>query len=185
MAMTSAERKKRYRKKGGAKLRAHEKKIRRAWLRKNREHINALARERRKDPEYRKKEYERQRKWKLTTGREKFKESTHRRYLRLLALKPLAMKKLGGVLCRNCGCDDIRFLEINHIKGGGGKQRKAGKHPHGARLYYKIVAGKIDTKHLNVLCRICNALDHVLRLYPEIKGKVEVKWSCSKKAVKT
>ncbi len=26
--------------------------------------------------------------------------------------------------CAMCGCDDTRFLEVNHIKGGGVKERK-------------------------------------------------------------
>ena len=29
--------------------------------------------------------------------------------------------------CAMCGCDDTRFLEVNHIKGGGVKERKGYK----------------------------------------------------------
>lgn len=89
-------------------------------------------------------------------------------------MKPLAMEKLGGAKCANCGATEA--LEINHIKGGGVKQRKLGNHPHGARLYFKIAKGKMPTKHLNVLCRICNALDHVIRKSPHLNGKWTVIW---------
>ena len=36
-----------------------------------------------------------------------------------IARKRRAMEMLGGCRCCNCGCDELSFLEINHINGGG------------------------------------------------------------------
>jgi hypothetical protein len=66
----------------------------------------------------------------------------------------------GNPVCVNCGCDDIRMLEINHINGGGYQDTKGCR---GSRFYQKIKQGKRKTDDLNVLCRICNAW-HALEL---------------------
>ena len=64
--------------------------------------------------------------------------------------------------CANCGCDDTRFLEINHIKGGGKKEQK--KHGATQNPVSLIQQGKRGTEDLNLLCRPCNALDHLERV---------------------
>ena len=64
--------------------------------------------------------------------------------------------------CANCGCDDTRFLEINHIKGGGKKEQK--KLGASQNLVSLIQQGKRGTDDLNLLCRPCNALDHLERV---------------------
>lgn len=66
---------------------------------------------------------------------------------------------LGG-RCVNCGCDDVRCLEINHVKGGGAQERK-NKDYH--RLSKEILEGK--RKDVNLLCRLCQGLDYLERKY--------------------
>lgn len=64
-------------------------------------------------------------------------------------------------ICANCGCDDKRFLEINHIQGGGNKELKNGKN---ANVFmWNIYKGRRKTGDLNLLCRVCNAF-HYLEL---------------------
>ena len=66
--------------------------------------------------------------------------------------------------CANCGCDDTRFLEVNHIKGGGIKEhKKRGDGVHNMILV--IRSGKRGTEDLNLLCRACNSLDHLERVH--------------------
>jgi hypothetical protein len=76
-----------------------------------------------------------------------------------------AMLRINSQLeCVNCGCNDLRILEINHINGGGGKDYK--KHKNKPELiYYAILRGERKTDDLNLLCRVCNALH-----YAELKG---------------
>ena len=76
----------------------------------------------------------------------------------------------GKPVCVRCGCDDIRLLEINHINGGGSKEKKGGK---GADFCFKIKQGKRKTDDLNVLCRVCNAW-HALELkYGKLPFKIK------------
>ncbi|MDD5501609.1 MAG: hypothetical protein PHH57_08050 [Candidatus Omnitrophica bacterium] len=73
--------------------------------------------------------------------------------------KVAVFEKLGGVVCVNCGCDEIDFLEINHKDGGGcAELRKINR-----SLYEDIYYGRRGTEDLEVLCRVCNALDHLKR----------------------
>jgi predicted Zn-ribbon and HTH transcriptional regulator len=62
------------------------------------------------------------------------------------------------VKCK-CGCNDIRFLEINHINGGGTKEFRA----KGSRVYWDIIQHKRPVDDLEVMCKVCNAL-HYLEL---------------------
>ena len=66
--------------------------------------------------------------------------------------------------CAMCGCDDARFLEINHINGGGSKEAKT--HTNGTHnLILLIHHGKRGVENLNLLCRACNSIDHLERVY--------------------
>ena len=70
--------------------------------------------------------------------------------------------------CAMCGCDDIRLLEINHIKGGGNKEWKRMRgvnHSSNQNLTMLIQKGKRGTEDLNLLCRVCNSIDHLERVY--------------------
>ena len=82
--------------------------------------------------------------------------------LEVLARVDPAMK------CAICGCDDTRFLEVNHIKGGGVKERegyKDGGHKLSHNMILLIFNGKRNLEDLNLLCRACNSIDHLERVY--------------------
>ncbi len=66
--------------------------------------------------------------------------------------------------CAVCGCDDTRFLEINHIKGGGNKDRKTPRNET-KNMILLIHLGKRGIEDLNLLCRACNSVDHLERVY--------------------
>jgi len=68
--------------------------------------------------------------------------------------------------CAMCGCSDTRFLEVNHIKGGGNKERKGYKkdgHDASSNMILLLHNSKRDFKDLNLLCRACNSIDHLER----------------------
>lgn len=65
----------------------------------------------------------------------------------------------GEPKCVNCGCDDQRLLEINHINGGGNKELKNGKNTNA--FAWNIYMGRRNTSDLNLLCRVCNALHYL------------------------
>lgn len=78
-----------------------------------------------------------------------------------------AMILLGGAICRNCGCNELDFLEFNHINGNGCKEhRESACKP----MADRILSKNRDTSDLEILCRVCNALDY-LRRKDEIKAK--------------
>ena len=82
--------------------------------------------------------------------------------LEVLARVDPAMK------CALCGCDDTRFLEVNHIKGGGKKEQRGYKeegHNLGHNMILLIHTGKRGLEDLNLLCRACNSIDHLERVY--------------------
>lgn len=62
------------------------------------------------------------------------------------------IQKLGGK-CVNCGITDWRLLQINHINGGGRKERLL----LGKKLYTDILKGKREEDY-NLLCANCNIL---------------------------
>lgn len=96
------------------------------------------------------------------------------RKLQYTARKRRAMEILGGCQCCNCGCDEIRFLEINHIHGGGCVEFRE----RGNRIIDDLLSGKRTSKGLNVLCRVCNALDYLARKNPDAAAAFTVKWDC-------
>ena len=65
-------------------------------------------------------------------------------------IKLQMIERLGG-RCVRCGETDPRVLEINHINGGGGKERHLAK----AVL---IVQGKRKTEDLDLRCANCNLI---------------------------
>jgi len=83
--------------------------------------------------------------------------------------------------CANCGCDDTRFLEVNHIKGGGRKEQKSFKkkdHNVSTNFVMLILRGKRGVEDLNLLCRVCNSIDHLERVYG--KTGLSVVWDKEK-----
>jgi hypothetical protein len=109
------------------------------------------------------------RKWKLDNP-EKAKAQRDRYRLQL---RKKVFEKLGGAKCANCGCDDIRYLEINHVNGGGTKES------HNRRwLAVAIIKGYRQTDDLNVLCKVCNNLHALqLRFGPEVNNQYKIIWN--------
>ena len=86
-----------------------------------------------------------------------------------LRVKGLTIIGRGSVKCVNCGCDDWRLLEINHMKGGGRQEVKDSK-----QFFRQIINGKRNIDDLELRCKPCNSLHFAeLRL-----GKLpfEIKW---------
>ena len=68
-------------------------------------------------------------------------------------------ERYGGAKCCSCDCDYLPFLEVNHINGGGCKEWRENS----KGLYDRILNGERGVSDLEVLCRICNAKDHLFR----------------------
>lgn len=66
----------------------------------------------------------------------------------------LSILEILGFKCYKCGFDDIRALQIDHVKGNGEKERR-GK---GTGNPYKIMLNKIiqGSKDYQILCANCN-----------------------------
>lgn len=76
----------------------------------------------------------------------------------------------GEIKCSSCGCNDERIVEINHVSGGGTKERKEGRS--GPSFYRDIINGKRKTSDLNLLCKVCNS-KHCLGLkYGKLPYKI-------------
>jgi len=95
------------------------------------------------------------------------RQKYYKQYYEKIRLEVLA-KVNPALKCARCGCDDTRFLEVNHIKGGGNKERlsyKNGKHDVSHNMILLIHNDKRGLEDLNLLCRPCNSLDHLERVY--------------------
>lgn len=77
-------------------------------------------------------------------------------------------------VCVRCGCDDIRFLEINHKNGGGNKEMANGKKSN--NFYWDIYMGRRNTDDLELLCKPCNSI-HALELK---YGNINLRTICIK-----
>lgn len=77
------------------------------------------------------------------------------------------LKKVGrgSIKCVNCGCDDYRIIEINHINGGGTKE----KNRTNRQFFRDILNNHRTIDDLNLLCRVCNA-EHFINLKFGIKN---------------
>lgn len=74
--------------------------------------------------------------------------------------------------CVNCGCDDIRLLEVNHINGSGAVEYKTRG---SANFYRDISMLRRNTDGLELLCRVCNAKHYLELKYGKLP--LEVIWS--------
>lgn len=63
---------------------------------------------------------------------------------------------LGGI-CKGCGCNDIRVLQINHVHGGGTRERLS-MGLSGFKLIREIVAGRRGVDDLDIRCANCNII---------------------------
>jgi len=162
---------------------------------KNKEEINRKTRERRNSDEYRKKKSEWDKSYRernneeLKSYRKESYQKNRERELERMKIyaqknsprikkyqKEHHQKKRLEVLakidpdmkCAMCGCDDTRFLEINHIKGGGRKEQESLKKTDNnmsTNFVMLIHKGKRSTEDLNLLCRVCNSIDHLERVF--------------------
>lgn len=74
----------------------------------------------------------------------------------------------GEPLCRCCGEKELVFLAMDHIEGGGNKQRKEMKGaPHSI---YRWLIKHGFPKGFQVLCHNCNMAKHILGACPHQKS---------------
>lgn len=73
------------------------------------------------------------------------------------------LKKVGRgkIECSNCGCSDVRILEINHINGGGTLETRKGRYAR--EFHWAIYKGTRSIDDLNLLCKVCN-IEHYVKL---------------------
>jgi len=141
-----------------------------AYREKNRDKINKQKREYyQKNKESIKQKVKNYAQKNATRIKEYHKEYYQKIRLGVLARIDPAMK------CVMCGCDDTRFLEVNHIKGGGKKEQRGFKdedHASSQNIIMLIHKSKRGVEDLNLLCRICNNIDHLERVYGKIGLRV-------------
>jgi hypothetical protein len=85
-----------------------------------------------------------------------------------------ALQKIAGdsiISCCNCGCIDLRVLEINHKEGNGSKElRSIGNR----KLYLLIERGERPVDDLDIRCRVCNNLAYIESKFPDIVGLFKI-----------
>lgn len=91
-----------------------------------------------------------------------------------------AILKVGEAKCNNCGCNEMEFLEFNHINGDGCKDWRENK---GMAMMDRILTGKRKTNDLEIVCRVCNALDYLGRKNPEQSKRFKILWGQKAKKV--
>ena len=100
---------------------------------------------------------------------ERIKEQRKRQHT---SRKHIAMDIVGSHVCENCGCDHIDFLEFNHKHGNGCQEFKGD----GAAMIDKILIHARPTDDLNILCRVCNALDYLARKNSDESMRFTICW---------
>jgi len=136
---------------------------RREYYKKNKEKLNRQARE----------NYQKNREAvikRTTKYHHEHKEERQKWYVQYY--QDIRLKVLARIdpqmKCAMCGCEDIRFLEVNHIKGGGNKERKLlskDDNYESQNMILLIHKDKRGIEDLNLLCRACNAIDHLERQF--------------------
>ncbi len=144
-----------------ANYRATHKEENKAYREKNKEKIK------RKHKEYYQKNREAiiQRTARYHLENKEWRQKYYKQYYEKIRLEVLARVD-PAMKCAMCGCDDTRFLEVNHIKGGGTEERIAyrnEKHNESHNMILLIHNGKRGLEDLNLLCRACNSIDHLER----------------------
>ena len=128
------------------------------WRAKNKEHVKEYGKE------YIKKYYQENREKVLSQQKEHYVENPERRKRRNTPKydkehsrhrRKEVLNFLGGK-CEKCGIDDWRVLQIDHINGGGGKERKSGYN------FAKIRKDVFEygRNKYQVLCANCHILKH-------------------------
>ena len=86
---------------------------------------------------------------------------------------------LGGPVCARCGCTEPGVLQVNHRNGGGAREIRelARKTRFTIWLLRALRSGERRAEDYDVLCAVCNILDHVERLHPELAGRWHVRFN--------
>ena len=101
---------------------------------------------------------------------EKTKEARRTQYVRR---KLRAIKMVGNPLCVRCGCDEVDFLEFNHVGGGGCIDWRANG---GQSPMERLLSGKMSSVGLEILCRVCNAVEFLERKNKKSAKQFGVFW---------
>lgn len=147
------------------------------YYRKNKARITEINKARyirvRSTPElleiHRKKSTEYTRRWRKKHP-EKVKKARRLQYNKR---KVRAMKMVGKVKCSRCGCNELDFLEFNHKNGGGCKEFRETKY---MAMTDKLLTGKRKPDGLEILCRVCNALEFLERKNNKASKRFKIKW---------
>lgn len=134
---------------------------RREYYKKNKEKMNRQAKE-----NYQKnREKVIKRTTKYHREHKEERQEYYSKYYQDIRLKVLARID-PDMKCAKCGCEDTRFLEVNHIKGGGNKERKKlseDDNYESQNMILLIHKNKRGIEDLNLLCKPCNGIDHLER----------------------
>lgn len=85
-----------------------------------------------------------------------------------------AMQRVSeNAVCERCGCDELDFLEFNHRNGGGCKEHRENKN---TPIMDRILTNKRDTDDLEIVCRVCNALDYLERKNNTQAKRYDIQW---------
>lgn len=76
-------------------------------------------------------------------------------------IKAEVFNAYGGIKCAWCGIEDIDVLAIDHINGGGNKERKALGMPGGGYKFYMYLKENSYPSGYQVLCMNCNLKKHL------------------------
>lgn len=88
-----------------------------------------------------------------------------------------ALKMVGDPICANCGCDELDYLEFNHLNGGGAKEfRDRIAEMKFMGMADQLLTGKRVAKDLTVLCRVCNALEWLSRKNGGQSKRYKILW---------
>lgn len=138
-----------------------------AWRDKNRDKVKAADkayRERNKETRS-----EQQRKWRSQQSHDTLYNtqlaSNQRLEVRRLSLR-IAIFRCFESQCFLCGFNDIRALQIDHVNGGGTKERKTTN----TITYLRNILASIEScqKDYVVLCANCHQIKHSSRAFQEI-----------------
>jgi hypothetical protein len=123
---------------------------------KNRDEILKTLRDRyNNDPEFRQRRLEKNKQYRVSPKGRDTRNMIARRKLKENKTKLIVI--LGGKVCKKCGYDeDERALQIDHINGGGVKERRKG---YTYQVFKKYVDNpELAKKTLQVLCANCNQI---------------------------
>ncbi len=89
---------------------------------------------------------------------------------RAIELKRITFSHYGGAICSCCGEQEITFLTIDHVNGGGGRHRKELR----AQNFYKWLAKSGYSSGFRVLCMNCNWATRYKKPCPHEKARSNV-----------